>query len=429
MIDKLITPWLRLSRGDSKDYFSTFIATAVIQVLGVVTGVLTARLLGPIGKGEVTTVLWLPSLISSAGLLSLPQAVAFQVSRELKSGDTISAVGFWVALVLGITEVVILFPLVPAILGSNAVHLADISRAYLIYLPAAFIGMTLLGADQGAQRFTRYNILKVLPPILYVFGLALLAFAKRATVTNVILVSLLGQLVASAIRIGFMGRRLLVHGHHAVSGYAKGLVKQGLVFSLPALSGILLMSADVALLIHMVSAEQLGFYAVALAIALGQTGVAAALVQVNFPKVSSASKEEAKIILRHQFEKAVMPLIGMGTVVAFFAPFLIKYLFGQRFAPSLSISYILIGAIAICGIGQVLENGLRGMGYSRPGTIANIGGLMVLIVGAFFLVPLHRAAGMAASVFLAQATALALLLFSFRRILAPKKIYAGLGSD
>jgi O-antigen/teichoic acid export membrane protein len=97
--------------------------------------------------------------------------------------------------------------------------------------------------------------------------------------------------------------------------------------------------------------------------------------------------------------------------------------------PSLSISYILIIAIAIWGIGQVLENGLRGMGYSRPGTIANIGGLLVLIVGALFLVPLHRAAGMAASVFLAQATTLALLLFSFRRILAPKKIYAGLGSD
>ena len=152
----------------------------------------------------------------------------------------------------------------------------------MIYLPIAFIGLTLLGRDEGTQKFARYNALKILPPLFYVSGLSVLAIIKRATVGNVLLISL-GQFAASAIRVVVPGSRLFPHDWKYALGLSKKIAIQGLIFSLPALSGIILMSADIALLIHMISAEQVGYYSVALAIALGQTGIASSLIQVNFP--------------------------------------------------------------------------------------------------------------------------------------------------
>ena len=358
----------------------------------------------------------------------MPQSVAFHVSRQPNKADTIAAVGFWMALGLGCVEAVILLPVVPAVLGPKGVHLITISRIYLIYLPIAFIGLTLLGRDQGTQKFARYNALKILPPLFYVSGLSVLAIIKRATVGNVLLISLLGQFAASAIRVGVPGSRLFPHDWKYALGLSKKIAKQGLIFSLPALSGIILMSADIALLIHMVSAEQVGYYSVALAIALGQTGIASSLIQVNFPKVASASSQEGKFILWRQFKKSIVPIIGMGAIVAICTPFFVKYLFGMKFLPSLPVAYFLIVAIMIWGMGQVLENGLRGMGSAGPGTIANIVGLCVLIPSAFLLVPTRQATGMAAALLVAQSVVFLILLVSVRRIISSRKFDALLAS-
>ena len=46
----LLARWRGTFSGGSKDYVSTFIATGLIEIFGIITGILTARLLGPVGK-------------------------------------------------------------------------------------------------------------------------------------------------------------------------------------------------------------------------------------------------------------------------------------------------------------------------------------------------------------------------------------------
>lgn len=404
-----------LVRG-RKDYFTTFMGTLVIQACGVITGILTARLLGPVGKGEVATVLWLPNLMVSVGILGLPQATAFLVSRQRDRGQALTAVGFWTALALGVVQAAVIFPLVPAILGPKAAHLVGISRLFLVYIPVAYFGLTLLGIDQGYQKFGRYNLLRMLPPLLYVVSLIVLVFVKSANVTNVLLANLAAQLIASAIRAGVAGKRLFQARWAAFLDEGKALFKQGFVFFWPALAGIVLMKTDFALLIHLETSEQLGFYAAAMAIALGQTGVSTSLIQVSFPKVSSISRPAAVAMLRRHLAKAVVPIAGMALIVALLSPFIIKYLFGPSFLPALPMTYVLIGAISVWGISQVLENGLRAMGYGAPGAIANGIGILVLVASSLVLVKPLRGLGMAISLGLALLAVVGVLWICLRRV-------------
>jgi enterobacterial common antigen flippase len=62
-------------------WLGTVVASGAILLSGLATGVLTARLLEPQGRGVLAAVLFWPHLITSLGLLSLPSAMIFRQGR------------------------------------------------------------------------------------------------------------------------------------------------------------------------------------------------------------------------------------------------------------------------------------------------------------------------------------------------------------
>lgn len=405
-----------LLQSERKDYATTFLATGLIQGCNIITGILTARFLGPIGKGELTTVLWLPSLVLAVGSFSLPQAAAFHVSRNPTKGNVITAVSFWISLILGAIEAAILYPFLPLILGSNNANLILMSRIFLLYLPITFVGLTLLGIEQGYQRFARYNYLRLLPTVFYLLYLIGLAILRTASVRNILVGNLISQLVASLTLTKFASKDLVLKGIRIWRAQGKTLLRQGLLYSLPALSGIILMRADLAILIHMVSPEEVGYYSAALAVAMGQNGLASSLIQVNFPKVSTISSGKAAFVIRRQLNKSIVPLTLMGITVALCSPLIIKYLFGPAFIAAQKITIVLVATITIWGIGQIVENGLRGLGLGLPGAVANLVGFLSLLISASYFVRTYKALGMAISLMLSQVIVTILLIAYLRRI-------------
>ncbi len=398
------------------DYFWTFLATGLIQVIGVITGVLTARLLGPAGRGDLATVYWLPALMVTVGILSLPQAVAYQVSRMPAQDKALTAVSFWLSLGLGLVEAAVLYPLIPFILGQDKQYLVPISRWFLLYLPASFSGLVLLGIDQGRQAFSRFNILRLLPVVLYLIGLLALWGVRQATLQNIVIANLSAQVFATAIRAAVAGRYLLPAEDYAWRELVKSVLERGWTFLLPTLSGILLMRVDMALLIRMVPANEVGFYSVAMSIAIAQIGVSSSLVQVNFPKVAASTPRQAREVLSRQFRWALPPIVGMAILVGACSPLIIRYLFGSAFLPALPPTFVLMTAMAVWSTEQVLENGLRSMGYGVPGAIANSLGLVVLIASAIPLIGALGITGMAIALLISVSLVLAVLWGIFRNL-------------
>jgi O-antigen/teichoic acid export membrane protein len=415
----LLQKWESLKKSQVKDYLSTFIATGLIQLIGIITGVVTARLLGPAGKGDLSTVLWLPTLMTAIGIIGIPQAVTLITSRNIQEDEVLNLSSFWLILGIGIIEATMLYPLIPPILGSAKSHLVSESRLFLLYIPLSFPALVLLGIDQGQQKFNRYNMLRPLPVVLYMIGLLILWRAGLGNLYNVLIVCLIGQAATTMIRAAISGRYLFTFSkfekRHIES--SKRLLRQGFVFFLPAISGILLMRVDIALLSWKASSEEVGYYAVALAIAMGQTGLSSSLVQVNFPKIAGAPIHEVRGILKQQFMNSILPVLGMGFLVAFFSKWIIQHVFGNAFLPAYPTGLILIPAIAVWGLNQILENGLRGMGLGWPGSLSNAIGLAIQVGFAIFLIRYLRSVGMAIAMLFSQVSVLAILYIIFNKTL------------
>src|ERR1039458_2754511 len=78
-------------------YAQTFTASAAARCLGVVSGVLTARLLGPTGRGELAVIISLPMLLVPIGQVELPRSLAYEVSRVDEIPRAVIATSFWLA--------------------------------------------------------------------------------------------------------------------------------------------------------------------------------------------------------------------------------------------------------------------------------------------------------------------------------------------
>ena len=66
----------------SRANIGTFFTSLAIQGCGVITGVVTARLLGPAGRGELATIMLWPMIMSNLGLMGCNWALAREVAKD-----------------------------------------------------------------------------------------------------------------------------------------------------------------------------------------------------------------------------------------------------------------------------------------------------------------------------------------------------------
>src|ERR1700722_13409172 len=158
--------------SNSRAYLQTFAASAVIACMGFVSGMLAARLLGPMGRGELAAIILLPTLLTTAGGVELSRSIAFETSRSGKDAPAVIASSFWLALSLGVVQAVLLLALLPLYLPKDKANLLGISTWFVLYLPAASVTAALMGGDQGRGWFGRFSVLLALHGFLYVIIIA-----------------------------------------------------------------------------------------------------------------------------------------------------------------------------------------------------------------------------------------------------------------
>ena len=410
-------------------YAQTFTAAAATRCLGVVSGVLAARLLGPKGRGELAVIISLPMLLVPLGELELPRALAYETSRVGEIPRPLIATSFWLGLFLGCIQALVLPLALPLYLPADKLHLLGASRWFVLYLPATLVMTTLMGSDQGKGRFGRFSCLLALPPALYVT--AVLAswaggFASPRTFAAGLLIA---TLITFAVRICM--------DWDAISGakpewdIAWRLLRRGVSFYLPAVAGIALARADMFLLVRLVPSDAVGLYAVAQAIALGQLGAVSPFLHVSFSAVAGDSEpRNALETLALHFRLAQLTAVAAGLLTVALTPWVIRLMFGAQFSGAVTTAWLLTGAATVWSMEQVLEFGLRAAGHTWPGIVSNLAGLVVL-AGAGIPACLHYGiAGLAASVLAAQALNLAFLIgFCARRLDMPLRLFNAFHGD
>jgi O-antigen/teichoic acid export membrane protein len=400
----------------SKPNIATFLTSLAIQVSGLITGVLTARILGPTARGELATVMLWPVILSNLGLMGCNWAVAREVAADpAKESDWIRAavvVGFATAclyLVLG-------YLLVPYLLPLDRRYLGSLVRVCLLAIPLGIFNQTLLAVEHGRMRWRRYNIVRASFFVFYVILVSLIAVEGRVQVRWFVWAYLASHALTVILRF-VIHRKSFASGTFHVTGCFR-LLRSGLPYFWAAASNLLTLQLDKIIVVSLMSAGAAGIYAVAVTFSNAQSSLGEALGITSFAFLSNEkSVDQQGKILSETFRQATLTSAGLGLLLAGFVPFLIRPLFGSEFASAARPAVILTVAAALMTPSGILTQGLRGAGRPYPGLASQLLGTGVLACSAALLLPKFGLLGMAWAVVLSACFQVVVLIIATSALL------------
>jgi O-antigen/teichoic acid export membrane protein len=381
-------------RGFVRHHGSTLVGQGLILGLGVLTGILTARMLGPVGRGEYQAIIVWPTAIGYLLSFGLNQAIAFNVGRRAFTVSEVVTASTTISLVQGALAIAA---------GLIAVHLAlakyppaveHLGILFVLFTPVYMIGGYPANLAQGLQNLVQFNLIRVSAPLLYLAGLVALFAARRASLGGVLAAQVAGWTICLGLGLGWvlMSQRPRWQWNRAA---VPRLLNYGYRSQATNLANYFNQRIDQLVLVFFVPPRQLGFYAVAVTLSTAVTVFPQAAGIVTFSRGSSQHRRDAVATIGESFRASLLWLMAACGLLYLLAPFLIHRVFGEAFDGSIAACRILLPGALMIGLNQVLYNGAGALG--RPGipSIAEGVSMAVTAIGLYLLVPRYGYIGAA----------------------------------
>jgi enterobacterial common antigen flippase len=409
MIKKSIARILRPDRP----VFAVFQTVATqfgVVFINLATGILTARLLGPNGRGIFAAVTIWPQLLSMLALAGLSNAIVYYLRKKPSqarwfagSAIIIGAGSATFMMVVGI----LIVPFAMSNYGPATTHFT------MWCLATVYINTLQVVAKQifvGLGKYSVFNISNLLPQLLFLAGLILMISLSKIDSTTAVL-SLLGggfiaflaivpTLISSARptfkRIDKHVKRILRYSYRAAATDVVG-----------TLTGFI----DRLTLVALVSPTQLGFYVVAYSFSRTVALVQPAINSVLLSSMADGDKVRAKTLHDHAFRLSLYGLLLAFIVLVSVDRYLLEHVYGAEFGPAVWLFRILTLEAIVTVLAQVAAQLF--LALNRPGFVsfAQIASFTLLVTALAVLIPLFGSYGAAFALLAGGISRLALLLW------------------
>lgn len=398
-------PWLAEIAALAPKLAGTLGTSGVSALLGIVSGTVAARVLGPGNRGELAQLLLWPQLIVTVGNLGIDVAAVYLSGDERRHRDVPATV-----LALAMAESIVLVPaylvLVPIVFRGSGAMGDALWLAPLV--PLYLAGSVSIDCLAGRLRFAAFNLVRISLPVTYCASIAALAYTGHLSPLTGALAYLAAHGCADVLAL------LLVWGGDGLGRIDRTLARSAMHFGLRAHFGRLSaqgLGVDLAIISLMLSSRDVGLYSAATAFLAAPTLVAWSIGLVVFPHVSARHHAGQRPQLRATLALHVSVVVVLAGLLFAFARPVVTLLFGESYADAVPVLRLLaVASVAISTRSFPIEV-LRGIG--RPGltSIAEAAN-WALFLGA---IPLGAVAGgvlgTAAAVLFASYASLGVLLW------------------
>jgi O-antigen/teichoic acid export membrane protein len=399
----------------SFDFLVVLGTNLILLMLGFLTGALVARLLGPVGRGQIAAIELWGLFLMNLGSLGVPQALLYYSGRyREKAGSYISS-AWLIMLPLSTIWIVIGYFSLPVLLANKEASVVNYARLFLLILPMAYISRASW-ALQGLKRFASWGLFRVHKPFLYAISvllLGILGIARPETITLVLIaLSAIGPLLVLVLL-----RRSDIQLRKPSCMKIKELLTYGYRSVLGTLPEELNTRLDQVVIAIWLTDMQLGYYVVAVSWSLILAPFMRAIGSVLLPHVAGKLDLQEQMELLAQSTRNSLFLIMVATIaLLIITPFVFPFVFGDEFLSSVPVALMLLIASSFYHLKNILSDGLRGLGFPEATAYAEITSLVVTVITLILLVPKTGIMGAAISSLLAYFLSVGLLtLFTLRK--------------
>lgn len=412
-----------LFRSDNRlrgQLIQTFGTSLFLNFVGVITGVLLARVLGPEGRGELAAIQLWGSFFGTLALVGIPEATLFFSSREPEHIKQYWLSGTVFSLISGLPILITGAFILPYLLQNQSKSIINVTLVYMLGLFVIFsINRTPLSILQGQRRFLEWNILRVLPFTGWLIAVLIGCAQKNPTPAyfayGYIVVNLLMALIIFSVCYFRIKGVFSLYWHTWPSLLMYGLpLMLSLVPRYLADGGRLSQVVITAFL----SPDLLGQFVVAVAWGNFPGILSIVIGQIIFPRISSTSNIDDRITETVRgIRLGMIASFGLCVPFTLLTPLAIPILFGQAFKPAIPAALILACATAASGIRIVCSSALQGWGRPKSLLIIELIAIIASIIITFSLIHLGIL-GVSISILITEIVTTLIVLVWLRNVLS-----------
>lgn len=411
-----LTRTIFASRGGVAASAHTVLANIFLLCFYVGTGIITARVLGPSGRGEQAAIVVWPQAVAYTLTLGLPSALLYNLKRFPAQAAQLFPAALLLGTMMGLLATIAGVIFIPLWLNEYPPEAVRLAQWLMLLAPLVLLHLMFIAALQAREEFSLYNASRYFVPFAALLAVALLALVQSLTPLSASLAYLLPEV---PIFLWLLIR--LWRSYHPVwqglSTAFKRLTSYGLRSYGVDVLALAVPLLDRALVAGLLAPSIMGLYVVAVSTARILDVFQSAAVSVLFPKASGRPVEEV-LTLTGRAAKASTTLTAVAAIgLALLGPWAISLVYGKEFLGAVAVFRILLMELVLAGTIWVLAQAFMAIGKPGIVTVLQVIGVGLTIPLLLVMVPRYGLEGAGLAILIPTAVRFVLVLLSFPLIL------------
>jgi O-antigen/teichoic acid export membrane protein len=384
----------------------------LIQAINAGTGIITARALMPVGRGELAAMILWSQFLSYLSSLGIPSSIVHAYRRYPEKRHSIVSTGLLMSLGTGILVTLIGVAFIPHWMQRYPTQIIGYAQWFLIITPICSLTYTGKSILEAAGSFTSSNLVQILTPVATLIPLIALALLHGLTPFNAALCYIVAAIPSFFYLM--LQVRPYIHTLRPSLGISRLLLSFGLRSYGIDILGTLALQVDQVLVVNLLTPAEMGSYVVILSLTRTLNVFQNSVVSVLFPKAAGLPKES---VLRMSEKSARISMVitsFFAVVVYIFGPILLRVLYGKAYMGALNSFRILLVEVTLSGCVFVLAQAFMALG--RPGivTLLQATGLSLSVPLMLILMPKWHILGAAVALLTSTVARLIFVFAGFR---------------
>jgi O-antigen/teichoic acid export membrane protein len=364
---------------------TTTVTNLIILGSSALGGIVSARALGPAGRGQLAIVVLWSALISMVGIVGLPSSCSYYVARWPDRRATLATFFSRIAL----RQALVMTVISGAVMWWLHVRLRLPSPLVMEYVTwAGGTAVALYGTCyvQGLGDFRRFNAIRSIPGILPAVLMLGATVTVRLTPAEAGAAYLIPAWCSASVAWTWLRRAGRGGGARRLSHHDRRSIRSYGWRSLASFSGLALnRSADQLVLGLVVPAGSLGLYSVAAAASTPLPSLVASLGMVGLPTISALTGPAKATATWKALWRGACILALVAPLVALILPRAIPLVYGAHYASAVVPAELLLAGAVFTALTSVADDLLRAHGHPGFVSLSQGAGGAVTIIGALLL--------------------------------------------
>ena len=401
-----------LSRGLVRAGIVTYLFSGLTLLANLVSGIVSARALGPSGRGVTIALITVTLLAGWLFAMGVAQSLSYFIARRPDDGPRLFTT--WLLMLIPLTAVAIaLSELLLGTIFAGDSEAITLGRWFMFTI-ALVIGLELnYGLLLGAYDYVVYNALRLAASALMAASFALLWGLNALTVRSALVAVTITTSVVLAVGLARSIQQIGLGRPDPRLGLQSlwyGVRGHGVTVAANVNARL-----DIAILPAFVSVASVGLYSVATSISLIVYALANTFAGVVLP-AAARDPQRGPIKVVGSLYATLAIASALAIVLGLFARPLLELVYGARFGNAAqSLVLLLPGAVLFAG-SSIISAGVYAAGRPFTATVCQLIGMAVTVIGLIVFLPVGGVTAAALVSSTAYATVFAATLIAYKRV-------------